>query len=193
MSGLCVTLVGQSLYCMYDYLCPHRQTVVTTVFMYSPFTLLGSEPQTGPWWLSQLCRSWCHVACCWLRWTFIFVHCFFWMAIHGNVSPAFLAPESCCRAWTRLGIFPVPCLLELPETEQLLDWLFCMAHSWLAACQSAFFVFLDSIVDWIFGVPHCIELCFDSLQQILHGLSGCVFYCSRIDSHGSILHPVKLH
>ena len=38
---------------------------------------LWTPNQTRPSWLSHPCRSRCHVACSWLRWAFVFLHCFF--------------------------------------------------------------------------------------------------------------------
>ena len=71
---------------------------------------LWTPNQTGPLWLSRLCRSRCHVACCWLQQAFVLLHWFFQLAIHGSVCLGSPTAESCSRAWTQLGIFPSPLL-----------------------------------------------------------------------------------
>ena len=74
---------GEPLYCMCDCVSLQSQTgghdsVCTTVLVYSLSSLLDWTPSLTEFlWLSHPCRSRCHVACCWLRWAFVALHCFF--------------------------------------------------------------------------------------------------------------------
>ena len=79
--------------------------------------------------------------------------------------------DSWSRAWTQLDVFPVPYLLELCETAHMLDWLLCLAHPWLASCQSTPLFFFDSIVEWILGILHRTDIRFDllHLMSCFHG------------------------
>ena len=58
-----------------------------------PPYLMVSPSQIRLWWLNHLCRSWCHVACCWLLWAldFVLLHWFLCWDIHGNACTDFLA------------------------------------------------------------------------------------------------------
>ena len=100
-----------------------------------------------------------------------FLHSSFLQAINAvmlwpvHVQKVPQACESCSRAWTQLdGFFPVSYLLELCETAHMLDWLFCLAHPWLASCPPTPLFFFDSIVEWILGILHCTEIRFDWLH-----------------------------
>ena len=81
--------------------------------------------------------------------------------------------ESSLVVWLELNwtFFPVPYLLELCETAYMLDWLFCLAHPWLVYCQCTPHFFFDSIVEWILGILHHIEIRFDlpHLMSCFHG------------------------
>ena len=81
--------------------------------------------------------------------------------------------------------------------------MFCLAHLWLASCQSTPLFFFDIIMEWIFGILRHIEIRFDLLhlmscfhglqvQWVAHGLNGCVLCCSQNYSHGFVLYPVEL-
>ena len=74
--------------------------------------------QTGLLWQSHLCRSWCHVACCWLRQVF----CAFALAFSAGHSRQCVLRFSGSSlvvglelSWT---LFPVPYLLELCEAAR---------------------------------------------------------------------------
>ena len=89
-----------------------RLDVVTLWVPLSSCTVLPPclTVNTQPLWLSRLCRSRCHVACCWLRQALVLLHWFFQLAIHGSECLGSLTAESCSRAWTQLGVFPSPLL-----------------------------------------------------------------------------------
>ena len=124
-----------------------------------------SPNQTGPLWLIRLCRSRCHLACCWLQQAFVFLHWLFQLAIHGSACLGFLTAASCSRAWTQLDVFPSPLLgWAVRETAHMMDWLFCLAHPWLTSCQPTPRFFFHSVVEWILGILHRIEIRFDLLH-----------------------------
>ena len=106
---------------------------------------------TGSVWLSHPCRSWCHVVCCWLWWTFVLLHWILQLTVYGSACLGSLAAESLNRACTQLDIFSSPllawALLNLAE----LDWLFCLAHPWLVSCQSTPLFFLTASLSRFLG------------------------------------------
>ena len=160
MCNLWVMLGDYPLYCMYDCFYLHDQTgdfdsVGNTVFLYSLSTLLNCKPPTRPvlcdWvihedhdvmWLYMLAStSICTSA-------LAFPASYSWQCVLGS-----LATESHSRAWTQLGIFHSLLLVwalwgSTHAGLHILDWLFCLAHPWLASCQSTPLLFFDSIVEW---------------------------------------------
>ena len=161
-----------------------RDSVGSTVFVHSLSTLLDCEPPTKPvpcdWaicvdhdvmWLAVGFDKHLYFCIGFSSWPFT-VHWFLQLAIHGSVCLGSLTVESfLVELELNWAFFPVPYLLELCETEHMLDWLFCLTRPWLASCQSTPLFFFDSIAEWILGILHRIEIRLDllHLMSCFHG------------------------
>ena len=139
-----------------------RVSVGSTVFVYSPSTLLDREPTTRL------------VPC---SWAVRVDHDVTWLAVGFDKNLYFcigfsswsFTVESRSRVWTQLGVFPSP----------LLAWaLWGRTHAGLTVllgpsmtCQSTPLVDFYSIVEWILGILHSIEIRFD-LLHLMSCLNG---------------------
>ena len=96
------------LHCLRVQSC-HPDSVGSTAIVYSPATLLDRKPPTRPVPCDWAVRV-DHVACCWLRQTFVLLYWLFQLAIHGSACLGSLAAQSPSRVWTLLSVFPSPLL-----------------------------------------------------------------------------------
>ena len=138
ISDLCVILGGQPLFSMCEWCYFHCQSgggdfVGTTVFMCSPSIFPDSESlsrQVSCDWaicedhaIMRLAAEWALVFLCWSP------HCQF--------------ATTRARFWQQSLIVG----FSLCQTAQVLDWLFCLAHAWLAPFSQHHFFSL--VASWI--------------------------------------------
>ena len=95
------------------------------------------------------------------------------------------------------AISPVLSLLGVSQTAHLADWVFCLAHPWLATCQSTSLSFFDSIKESVLEVTPRTGAWFDlfhllsrfhwwQAQQALHSRYRYAFCCSQNDAFNFI-------